>query len=302
MCVAGGSRYVISQLAIQRSLIPFLVLNHVPISGVGARQTKSSELILIRYDLPPPLLSAPSHFASEPQLHLQTSKPRAPRIRYSVNTPANPVGPMDLVAIPIHLLPVDPGVSIRSASVIIERRLLFHDTASPSSPTSPLTPQSAASFPSASFMSRSSSSPPSTSSLLSYSSPASNQDPSYNALLSTSSLSSSNPTITPNSIYPSSTSVATEYRQLLPPVTSPPVSPTSEANSPRVVVHPVAGAESSGAFARSASGIWSKTLTVQWPMSKSSSRWAVGETIHSDVASVKFYVRVKVNNSYPHLA
>jgi hypothetical protein len=54
------------------------------------------------------------------------------------------------------------------------------------------------------------------------------------------------------------------------------------------------GAESSGQFVRDDEGVWSKTLTLQWPAAKSHSRWAIGETIQSDLVSVKFFVRIKV--------
>jgi hypothetical protein len=35
-------------------------------------------------------------------------------------------------------------------------------------------------------------------------------------------------------------------------------------------------------------------MTVQWPAAKSHSRWAVGETLQSDLASVHYFVRIKV--------
>jgi hypothetical protein len=40
--------------------------------------------------------------------------------------------------------------------------------------------------------------------------------------------------------------------------------------------------------------MWSKTLTLQWPAAKTHSRWTIGETITSELASVKFFVRAKV--------
>ncbi|KJA20222.1 hypothetical protein HYPSUDRAFT_111166, partial [Hypholoma sublateritium FD-334 SS-4] len=96
------------------------VLHHAPIVGVGARQVRHFELPLVRYDLPPPRPLAP------PQQH-ETAKPRAPRIRYSIHPPTGPIGPQDLVSIPIHLQPLDHAVSVRSASVIVERRIVLHD-------------------------------------------------------------------------------------------------------------------------------------------------------------------------------
>jgi len=44
-------------------------------------------------------------------------------------------------------------------------------------------------------------------------------------------------------------------------------------------------------------GVWSKTLTLQWPAARSHSRWAIGETIQSDLVSVKFFVRIKITVS-----
>lgn len=265
-------------------------MTHIPISGVGSRQIKHFELPLIRYSLPP-LPPRPSTL--EQPLSQQTDKARAPRIRYTINSPKSYIGPLDLVSIPIQLLPVDPDVSIRSASVIVERRLQFLDTTNslPSSPSAPdyTTPRASSSA----TPSRSAST------LFSYSPSQSFQEPSHVAdgLASTSSLSSSNPTITPGTVYPSSSA---ELHRLLPPSpTTPtldiPPSPHSQHSaSSKVVVNPIAGAESSGQFARDANGVWNKTLTLQWPASKTHSRWGVGETIHSDLVSVKFFIRAKV--------
>jgi len=41
---------------------------------------------------------------------------------------------MDLVSIPLHLKPVDRDVSIRSASVIVERRISLNENHTPSTP------------------------------------------------------------------------------------------------------------------------------------------------------------------------
>jgi hypothetical protein len=71
------------------------------------------------------------------------------------------------------------------------------------------------------------------------------------------------------------------------------IPPTGAAST---LINSVAGTESSGLFARAEDGTWSKTLTLQWPASKSHSRWAIGETIQSDLVSVKFIARVKVRN------
>lgn len=211
------------------------VLHHAPIVGVGSRQVRHFELPLVRYDLPParPL---------QPPQQQETTKPRAPRIRYSIHPPTTPIGPQDLVSIPIHLQPLDHAVAIRSASVIVERRIVLHDIAPHQQP-------------------------PPTDYLELASEPASS--------------SSSLPTVTPNSIFPS------ESTPLLP-------SPSPTPASAKIIVNPIAGVESSGSFARDARGIWSKTLTLQWPAPKSHSRWAIGESITSDLVSVKYFVRTKV--------
>lgn len=252
------SRFVFFQPAHTSS-----VINHVPILGVGSRQIKHSELPLLRFGLPPSY--EPSTPIARPVLDSEISHPHSPSIRYSVNSPTTPVGPLDLVPIPIHLLPSDPGVSFRSASVIIERRMRFMEPPSP--PSTPTLPSST--YPTSSAL-PSSSNPScslpipqrtsSSSSSLSYSPSSSYQESSY--------LSSS------TTLQPSDSRASTVGASLL--------------------VNSVAGSESSGLFARADSGVWSKTLTLQWPAAKSHSRWAIGETIESDLVSVKFFVRVKV--------
>lgn len=258
-------------------------MNHVPKAGVGARQVKHSEMLLVRHDLPKHMSTPRIHDDSEPELRLETNKPR---IRYCINTPSQqPVGPHDLLSVPILLRPIDSKVAIRSASLIIERRLKLNSvisTAKSSSlkPHDPLKAEPPT--PSSSFSSSSSSSP----------SPI--EGPPSDFIGSTPSLdstTSSNPTITPHTIYPFSQSAA----EMQPLVSSESPEPPPEVHPSKLIVHPVATAESSGPFTLSASGNWSKTLTIQWPTAKSNSRWAVGETTKSDMASVRFYIRVKVS-------
>ncbi|KAJ7285669.1 hypothetical protein C8J57DRAFT_1431371 [Mycena rebaudengoi] len=234
------------------------IINHVPIIGVGTRQIKHSELPLLRFGLPPAYHPSPP--LPRPLLDSEISQPRSPTIRYCLNVPTAPIGPLDLVSIPIHIKPNDPAVSIRSASVIIERRMQFLDPESP--PTTPTT--------------------------LSYT-PASHTIPSLPIPKRTSSSSSSlsySPTSNNN---PDSSSHATSTQSLLPSDTR--IPPTGAAST---LINSVAGTESSGLFARAEDGTWSKTLTLQWPASKSHSRWAIGETIQSDLVSVKFIARVKI--------
>lgn len=224
-----------------------------------------------------------------------TSKPRAPRIRYSVDTPPNAIGPNDLVSIGIRLQPTDPTVSLRSASVTIERRIQLLDNSNntlPSPPTSGINSSSRSPSPLHLEIPASASS----TSVFSNAQTAPHLDKliaNPEGFISTSSLASSNPTITPHSIFPSSTSVASSTRPLLPSSSTPP--PTS--NSPhqtKLIVNTIAEAEASGRFTRDTNGVWNKTMTLQWPAAKSHSRWAVGETIQSDLVCVRYYVRIKV--------
>ncbi|KAF8162919.1 hypothetical protein B0H34DRAFT_300025 [Crassisporium funariophilum] len=264
------------------------VLNHAPLAGVGSRQVRHFELPLVRYDLPIYTPITPAHTQDEHALSQQTTKHRAPRIRYSLNTPSTSIGPLDLVSIPIHLQPVDQGVSIRSASVIIERRIQLHESSSGSSSSTPQTPISLQSSSSSSSLSKPSPGPllhPSSYTPESYQEPPPESDP----VASTSSLASSIPTITPGTVY-SSAPASLEATPLLHSSSS----SSSNSASEKVVVNPIAGVESSGQFARDADGVWSKTLTLQWPAAKSHSRWAVGETISSELVSVKYFIRTKI--------
>lgn len=103
-------------------ILPPLVLVHVPLYGVGEVQVKHFELPLVRYDLPPYEPSPP-----RPILDCQTTNPKAPRIMYCVHTPTTPIGPKDLVSIPVYLRPLNPDTVIRSAYLTIERRISLKD-------------------------------------------------------------------------------------------------------------------------------------------------------------------------------
>ncbi|KAF8968358.1 hypothetical protein BDZ97DRAFT_1916196 [Flammula alnicola] len=278
------------------------VLTHTPVMGVGSRQVRHFELPLVRYDLPPlpPSISSPDLWLDQ-----EINKPRAPRIRYTINSPKVPVGPLDLVSIPIHLQPLDPGVSIRSASVIVERRIILHDITQPPTPSastssnSSHTPVTLQLNPSSSSLTKPSPSPllqPSfPNSTYSYSPTHMYNETETEPASSTLSFGSSVPTITPGTIYPSTVSLASETSTtpLLPNNSNSP-NLSSQAPAAKVIVNPIAGAESSGSFSRDGRGIWSKTLTLQWPAAKSHSRWAIGESINSELVSVKYIIRVKI--------
>ena len=257
-------------------LISPIVLNHVPISGIGARQIRHFELPFIRYDVPIYLPITPP---TPPLLNLETNKPRAPRIRYSIHSPQIPIGPHDLVSVSVHLLPVDHGVSIRSTSVIVERRIQLHDQTpgvfgSTSIPQTPTTLQSTSSSPKQLPIpcSKSSHSPTA----------MGQEEPLFEAMSSTPSL--------PDTALSSSVTIASESTPLLHPNSSAP----NSSPSTKLVVNPIAGTESSAGLFRDDNGVWSRTLTLQWPAVKSHSLWAVGETISSDLVTVKYFIRTKV--------
>lgn len=262
-------------------------MQHIQITGVGSRQIKHFELPLIRYDLPPHIPTSPT--PPTPILNLQTNKPRAPRIRYCLKPPTSPIGPLDLISIPLHLFPVDPSVSIRSANIVIERHIQFYEPFSPASPTSqdfPMSNSTSLPVPIPSY------SLPSSSTSSSYSPTALYPD-SSNTFITNNNATSQYPTDSP--ISPSTPSLISDSdstHTLNAKVPNSPAPPDSKIN-----ITSVAGTETSGIFARDSNGVWSKTLTLQWPAAKSQSRWAIGETIRSDLVSVRFFVRIKVMHS-----
>lgn len=79
---------------------------------------------------------------------------------------------------------------------------------------------------------------------------------------------------------------------------TPSANASSSSSAAKVVVNPIVGTETD-AFTRDARGVWSTQLSLEWPTSKSHSRWAIGETISSDLVTVKYYVRVKISVSSP---
>lgn len=207
-------------------------------------------------------------------------------IRYSINSPQIPIGPLDLVSISIHLLPVDHGVAIRSASVIIERRIQLHDQPQNGSGSIsvPQTPTNLQSSPSSSPQQLST--PCSQFPKSSYSPTASFQEnPLPDVMPSTLSLTS-----TPGTISSSSLTIASESTPILHP---------NFLGSTKLVVNPIVGTESSGNLYRDENGVSSRTLTLQWPAAKSHSLWAIGETISSALVTVKYFVRTKVC-VFPH--
>lgn len=213
-------------------------------------------------------------------LNLETNKARTPRIRYSMHLPQTPIGPMDLVSISLHLQPIDKDASIRSASVVVERRIVLKDDFSP--PT-----QSSWTPPDGLYNKSSNTSLQPSSPLLSPVAP--NHSSSSTSLLSLPSDSdlvpsphSSGFTITPDTLHPSTSSATNSLS-------------VGHHSSTKTIVNHITDAQSSGSFSRDQNGVFSKTLTLQWPIAKSRAHWAIGETITSDLVSVKFILRTKVN-------
>ncbi|KAF6764712.1 hypothetical protein DFP72DRAFT_869013 [Ephemerocybe angulata] len=315
------------------------VLSHVPITGVGSRQIRHFELPLTRFDLP----NFPSLPRSPVSLDQCTNKPRAPRIRYSIEPPSTAVGPSETVSIPLRLQPTEPNVTIKSASMVIERRIHLHDpqttpipipipkSAPQSSQSSPATRSHSMTPPSASPHTPHTPSPPPLSashgsyfsspqhnrSLPAQASPSDTPASSSHQLEpadSTTSLASSQPTITPNTVNPSTASFLSynsESSPLLASSNAPPqqipaytpqhpplAAPAPISSTAKVVVNPIVGTETDS-FSRDPRGVWSQALTLEWPTSKSHSRWAIGETISSDLVSVKYFIRVKISVSSP---
>lgn len=58
----------------------------------------------------------------------------------------------------------------------------------------------------------------------------------------------------------------------------------------------VAHVDSTGAFTRDASGAYTKTMSLQWPANKSNSHWAMGETMQTEMIRVRFFIHIKVSN------
>ena len=249
------------------------VIHHIPITGVGCRQIKHYSLPWIRYDVPslPPY----SSISSPLKLGKTTAKLRAPTIRYSVETPHSPIGPLDLVSVILRLLPLEPTVTIRSASLIVERRIHYLDTSTPPSPRGAEIPTSP---------------PPPLPSPSSFTlcgpqaTKAANYSPSQSTSRSASYVSSPLPSNKiPDAVsLDSSNSVSTRSESYL-----------------KTVATSIAGVESSGRFTQDATGIWTKTLTFEWPAARSTARWAIGETSQTELVSVKFFSRIKVSTVVP---
>ncbi|KAF5391459.1 hypothetical protein D9757_002054 [Collybiopsis confluens] len=245
-------------------------IHHTHISGIGSKLVKHIDLPLLRYDAP----SLPAVGTISTRI---ITKPKAPTLRYQVSVPQTPIGPADLLPICIHVFPEDSNVIIRSATVVVERRIQFNEIQHSPSLTSP-----PISIPKS----------PSVSSLMSYSPSQSLSSPTASTVSLATAETITRPLLPPpsknRSMSDSSESLNT--LSVTPPTTT------------KSIVLPITGSESSGPFARlEAEGVSTKTLTIQWPSAKPSSRWGIGETVvGSELVSVRFFAKVKIIITTPH--
>ncbi|KAI0670567.1 hypothetical protein C8Q78DRAFT_975530 [Trametes maxima] len=301
------------------------VLDHILIPGVGSRIVRYYDLGLVRYDLPP-TPSPPSNPLTSPHALLhQTAKPRAPVVRYNISTPSLPVGPSDIIFATLAVQPLESGVTVRSATVSVERRIDLHNipaaptplvtaginhaaAASPS-PTVPFSPASPA--PSSPYQSEDNSedaTTPTTSRFTrdrleppSYS-PSSQSFATLDSVATYASSSSSRPLLSPlSSSGPASPIPIPRPHSSSAPSPSPsssfsPLSPASSASTESLLktLSSTLLSADSNSFSCDASGVWSKTMTLQWPENRGHYRWAIGESMQSDFASVRFFVRAKI--------
>ncbi|KAG1756451.1 uncharacterized protein EDB91DRAFT_1092736 [Suillus paluster] len=257
------------------------VVNHAPVPGVGSRLLKHYDLNLIRHDLPGSV-SPPSPVTPPPTSYLSSlsTKSRGPSLRYRILLPPTPVGPLDIVSLQVTVQPLDPAVSIRSATAVVERRIQFSE--SPISPPGALTPSAPT--------------------LSSHSHPTPNQEshPHDHRSVTMNSGDTTSAESSYNDLSSSSISHS-DTRPLLPQrqSTVPSASPLAHA-SDRTATHIFAHLESSHRFTRDSTGTWRQTLTFSWPDARSNSRWTIGETLRTDMTSVKFFIRVKLIVSSPN--
>ncbi|OBZ75724.1 hypothetical protein A0H81_04517 [Grifola frondosa] len=247
------------------------VLEHAYIPGVGSRLIRYFDLPLVRYDVPSTLLTHTPSTPTHHSLYLRTSKPRAPAIRYNISTPTIPVGPTDIVFASLFLQPSSPRrIDLRTSTV---------------PPVSTAVPHA-----------RSSSSPQ-------------RRDPFPNHCPTVTKLPCRSALQFPLTIRVYSLPQHEHIRfRLQHPVlfhhaTTPPLipssptypsPPSSSSDAPvKTLVSTIATSECSD-FACDGTGTWTKTLTLRWPSARSHSRWALGETLHSELASVRYFVKTRL--------
>ena len=250
--------------------------------------------MLIRYDIPPPLppptppkSAAVPSFNTTPTLSHVTNKPRAPVLHYNLSTPPYPIGPSDLLFTSVFVRPQDPSVRIRSASLLVERRIDLHGVELSSSQHPPQIVISS-SMPERDVVpehDRFAYNALSHSTLTLDSTASSNTVNSRTPLIPHSSAATSSSSSSPISPHPS-------------PLPQPQPQPPSHTPSHKTLTFNVAGAEGTSFAWDKETGVWSKTISLQWPAARSHSRWAMGETMRGSLGAVSFWARVKVCRPY----
>ncbi|EKM55669.1 uncharacterized protein PHACADRAFT_256454 [Phanerochaete carnosa HHB-10118-sp] len=267
------------------------VLEHVPLASVGTRLLKQLDILLIRHDIPPPLPPpSPSHAALvassssslTPALLLATNKPRAPVLHYNLSTPTCPIGPSDLLITSLFIRPLDPSVTVRSASLLVERRIDLHDLELP-----PLTPGGS------SYACRNASLLNTTA--FAYLAPLQSSS-TLDSAVSTSTVTSRTPLIPQTTSASSSTTSSPPSTPVSPSPFSyaSPSTPGESSHHHKTLTSAVALAEGTSFAFDKGTGVWNKTISLQWPAARSHSRWAMGETMRGSLGAVSFWVRVKV--------
>lgn len=265
--------------------------------------------MLIRGDIPPNLpmpsppsiaslyLPAPSpRSTSLPALSHATNKPRAPVLNYNLSTPTFPIGPSDLLFTSLFIRPLDPSVSIRSASLLVERRIDLHEvdasstalilpaaSCTPSPPTNaligshvPLLLTASTSLPESDNGRRD----------MSAGDIASRSTSTLESTASSNTITSRTPLLSPQ---PSSSSHST--------ITAAPAINAADAVHPhKSITTTVAAAEGTSFTLDKDTGVWSKTLSLQWPAARSHAKWSMGETMRGSLGAVSFWVKVKVGS------
>jgi hypothetical protein len=213
-----------------------------------------------------------------------SSKSRGPALRYRISLPTKPVGPLDIVSLQVTVQPLDPAISVRIATAVVERRIQFSEH--PLSPSRPST-SSAPISSSSSYSMSNQESRPHHRHLVAVNSGDITSAASASAASSSNDLhfiSSSSSVMSDNDTRP----------LLLQHQSSVPNTSTLNNASERTTTHIFAHLESSHPFTRDSTGTWRQTLNFSWPDTRPSSRWTVGETLQTGMASVRFFIRVKV--------
>lgn len=215
-----------------------------------------------------------------PALSHATTKPKAPTLYYNVSTPSTPIGPSDLLFTSLFIRPLDPSVTIRSASLLVERRIDLHEieSSAPSARPPPITVSS--SLPEREYAGKEYTTPTSHSTL---------------TVDSVSTITSRSPLVAQHTIPDVPQPVL--YSPISPPESPYPSSstPNGESAHPyKTLTATVAAAEGASFALDRETGVWSKTISLQWPAARSQSRWSMGETMRGSLGAVSFWVRTKV--------